>query len=107
MIQADFLVCPDGALHGVRITGHAMFGPYGNDIVCAAVSSAAYLVVNTITDVYHRSPLVLRADDGAMLLRLQEQDVDVCKELLQGLKLHLLGLEEQYENEIKVGYMEV
>lgn len=43
MIQAEFLMAEGGAAAGFHITGHAG-GEAGTDIVCAAVSSAAYLV---------------------------------------------------------------
>lgn len=92
---------------GFRIEGHADFAQSGVDIVCAAVSSAAYMAANTITDVLHVSPDRLYATEGLMEIRLSEIDADGCKTILQGLKLHLLGLEEQYAEYLQVGYMEV
>lgn len=107
MICADFLILPDGRLLGFRLGGHAGWGEEGTDIVCAAVSSAAYLTVNTMTEVLGIAPLALRAEEGEMLLRLEERDEPLCRTLLRGLKLHLSGLEEQYPAHIKVSYLEV
>lgn len=77
MIRADFLSLPDGRLLGFRLCGHAGWGEEGTDIVCAAVSSAAYLVANTATDVLGVTPLSLRVAEDSMLLRLEERDLSL------------------------------
>ena len=107
MIFADFLTLADGRMTGFRIAGHAEQSPQGEDIVCAAVSSAAYLTVNTATEVLGISPLSLRADEGEMFFRIELKDEPACRALLTGLKLHLVGLEEQYPDNIHVNYLEV
>ena len=107
MIRADFLSLPDGRLLGFRLCGHAGWGEEGTDIVCAAVSSAAYLVANTATDVLGVTPLSLRVAEDSMLLRLEERDEPACRNLLRGLRLHLCGLEEQYPAHIQVSYLEI
>ncbi len=107
MIQVDFLTVPGGEVLGFSIRGHSGYGEAGEDIVCAAVSSAAYLTVNTITDVLHVSPLALRAEDGEMFFRIEQKDELSCRDMLAGLKLHLIQLEEQYSDCIRVEYLEV
>ena len=107
MVCADFLILPDGRLLGFRLRGHAGWGDEGTDIVCAAVSSAAYLVANTVTEVLGAAPLSLRAEEGEMLLRMEEKDEPLCRSLFAGLKLHLKGLEEQYRAHIRVSYLEI
>lgn len=42
-----------------------------------------------------------------MALRLPKKSVSQCGDLLAGLKLHLLSLEEQYPENIHVNYTEV
>ncbi len=108
MIHIDFLT-PEGTLSllGLRVAGHAGWGEEGSDIVCAAVSSAAYLVVNTVTEVLAVTPLALRAEEGDLFFRIEERDEPACRTLLQGLKLHLCQLEDQYPQHIRVDYMEV
>lgn len=107
MIRADFLTDPGGTLHGFHLVGHAGYGESGFDIVCAAVSSAAYLTVNTVTDVLSVTPLSLRVDEGDMLFRLEGRDAAACQVPLLGLKLHLIQLEEQYPQAVRVSYIEV
>lgn len=92
---------------GFQLEGHAGQGKAGEDIVCAAVSSAVYLVANTITDVLSVTPLMLRVREGEMVLRIGQRDAPACRVVLEGLKLHMLGLEEQYPGAIRVSYMEV
>ncbi len=107
MIRIQFLTLPEGNLQGFSMEGHAGYGEEGTDIVCAAVSSAAYLVVNTLTEIRHVSPLSLRVGEGEMFFRIEPKDEPLCRDFLAGLKLHLTGLEEQYPDAVRVGYMEV
>lgn len=107
MIRVGFLVPPDGHIVGFRMEGHAGWGHEGEDIVCAAVSSAAYLVVNAVTEVLAVTPLSLRVDEGEMFFRLEPKDEPACRTLLLGLKLHLEQLEEQYPEHIQVDHVEI
>lgn len=107
MIRADFFVLPDGGMNGFQIEGHADYAEAGMDIICSAVSSAAFMALNTVTDVLHVTPLTLRADEGSMLLRVENRDMTVCRDILEGFKIHLQNLEEQYIDYICVRYMEV
>lgn len=93
---------------GFSCSGHAEYAGNGQDIVCAAVSSALYMAANTITDVLCITPDILRADEqSGMALRVSQGDAAACRTVLAGLKLHLIGLEEQYTEYIQVAYMEV
>ena len=107
MVCVHFLTPPEGTVLGFSLQGHAGYGEAGQDIVCAAVSSAAYLTVNTLTDVCHVTPLSLRVGEGEMFFRIEPKDEPLCRDLLAGLKLHLTALEEQYPGCLKVGYLEV
>ncbi|MEY8462464.1 ribosomal-processing cysteine protease Prp [Streptococcus merionis] len=51
MIQARFTRQHDGRLQHVQISGHAGSGPYGYDIVCAAVSALAINFINSLTEI--------------------------------------------------------
>ena len=90
MIEAIFTVT-DRVIRGFRISGHADYSAHGSDIVCAAVSSAAYMAANTITDVQ-----LLQADiteqDGLMQLGLSAEDAKSAEVILNGLLLHLNAL---------------
>ena len=107
MIRVDFLTPPDGKPLGFRIEGHSDYSEEGTDIVCAAVSSAAYMAVNTVTEILSVSPLSLRAEEGDMFFRIEERDEPACRQILAGLKLHLVSLEEQYPEYLQVDYLEL
>ncbi len=106
MIQAELFVRSDGTILGFRLTGHAETAEYGQDTLCAFVSSAAYMTANTITEVI-RADACAQADDGYMYVRVSEQDAPKCREILAGFQLHLLGTEEQYPEYLKVINTEV
>lgn len=107
MIVAGFLVSRIGGVVGFTIQGHSDLGEGGGDILCAAVSSAAFLTANTITDVLHVAPLALRVEEGNMFLRIEQKDEPLCRTLLDGFKLHLGNLEEQYPENLRVSYIEI
>lgn len=108
MIAVDFLTTPDGNITGFRMAGHSGYVPEGeDDIVCAAVTSAALMTINTITDVLMITPMSARAEYGEIFLRIELKDEKECRCLLNGLKLHLQNLEEQYPENIIVSYLEV
>ncbi len=106
MICANFLTTASGELLGFNISGHSGQGNEGNDIICAAVSSAAYMTANTITDVL-KADADVEASDGEMFVRVSKKDAISCRAVLAGFKLHMIGLEEQYPQNINVSYMEV
>ena len=91
---------------GFRISGHSGFSKEGTDIVCAAVSSAAYLTANTITDVIGVSAEI-SVEDGLMLFRIPEKGAAVCGALLKGFRLHMAALQKQYPKNIELTDMEV
>ncbi len=106
MINAEFFITRDGELRGFHISGHAMYAEAGQDVICAFVSSAAYMAANTITDIIH-ADATAEADDGDMYVMVAKKDVSLCKDILAGLKLHLINTEEQYSDYLKVNYTEV
>lgn len=104
MTSLTFLSEADG-LCGFDFSGHAMSAGHGHDIVCAAVSSAAYLTANTITDVIGRDADIL-VEDGHFRLVLAGAD-DVSRVCLRGLLLHMEGLTEQYPDNLRIKYRKV
>lgn len=100
MIRAVFFK-RHGRPLGFRVAGHSGVSAAGTDIVCAAVSSAAYLTANTITEVLGVKARVL-VKDGEMLLEIPENDAAPCGSLLKGFRLHMAALGEQYPDHIEV-----
>lgn len=107
MLKIKFCNLSDGRVVGFHILGHCGYAENGRDIVCAAVSSAAYLVINTITDVLRINPRVLNVSDGNAEFVVEESDELQCRSLLNGLREHFLGLEQLYPKNVQVDYMEV
>ena len=81
--------------YGFLISGHSGFAESGEDIVCASVSSVAYMVANTITEIL-KVNAEIKVNDGMMRLIVNKEQRHITKDILLGLKLHLEGLEEQY-----------
>ncbi len=79
-----------------------MFAQSGEDVVCAAVSSAAYMAANSITDVI-KADAKAEADDGKMILEVNNPD-EKTEVMLKGLELHLTELSKQYPENIKIIY---
>ncbi|MBQ8539163.1 MAG: ribosomal-processing cysteine protease Prp [Ruminococcus sp.] len=105
MIKVEFF--GSSPVLGFSIKGHSGYGEQGSDIVCAAVSSVAYMAVNTITDILNVKPLKLYENDGEMRLELDESSAQKCSVVLDGLVLHLRSLSEEYKKYIKVTISEV
>ncbi len=101
MTRVKFLI-GNNRLHGFEISGHSMFAPEGQDIVCAAVSSAALMAANTITEILEVSAKA-EAESGSMFFHLSETN-DKTEAILRGLELHLTELSKQYPHNIKVIY---
>ena len=105
MINAIFTV-KGGYVLGYEIRGHSDFSEQGSDIVCSAVSSAAYMTANTITEVQHLNAEIT-VNDGFMKLNLSQQDAKTAEVILNGFLLHLNALKEEYKEFIKVKISEV
>ena len=101
MIKVRFSV-GNRQLKGFEISGHAMFAESGSDVVCAAVSSAAFMTANTITDIIGASAEA-SAQDGMMRVVLNQSD-EQSLTVLRGLELHLTELSKQYPENIKIIY---
>lgn len=106
MTEVDFYTAKNGELLGFHVHGHSGYADEGEDIVCAAVSSAVYMAINTITDVMHIDADA-EVEDGDAVFRILSKHAAACRDILQGLKLHMLSLEEQYSNFVIVKYTEV
>ena len=107
IITVNLLINDTGNPLVFEISGHSDFADSGSDIVCAAVSSAAYMATNTITDVIKAEAEVFVNGSGKMFLQVSEKKISSCVDILLGFKLHVLALEEQYPKNITVNYVEV
>jgi uncharacterized protein YsxB (DUF464 family) len=106
MITVKFLTRTSELL-GFSFYGHAEMAEKGKDIVCAAISSAAFMAANMITEILHINAYVNIDKKGQLLLRVQDEDQVACRDILEGLRLHLLELKKQYPESILIEYTEV
>ena len=104
MIKAQFLATK-GKLKGFAIKGHAGHALFGEDIVCAAVSSAAYMTANTVTEIIGATADIT-VDDGYMRVMLTDKIPD-CQDTLSGFRLHLEAMQEQYPKRVHLMNTEV
>ena len=101
MTGVKFLADEKG-LYGFEISGHSSqdCDDETGKIVCAAVSSAAYMAANTITEIIgdKADAQVSDAKMDFSVFNPSEKSVAV----LEGLKLHLQELSGQYSNNIRI-----
>ena len=104
MITVTLTGAPN-AVTGFSIEGHAGAEDYGRDIVCAAVSSAAYMTANTVTEILG---IKAEAEDtnGILVLKLPEDNASNAKDILSGFELHIKALAGQYPQNLKIEYTE-
>ena len=106
MIKAKFF--HSGSVpSGFQISGHAGYGISGEDIVCASVSSAAYMVANTITEVMGVAADITVNENGSMSLKVPEANANRTKDILLGFELHISELSKQYPKNVTITTTEV
>ena len=104
MLSATFLH-KDDILCGFDLNGHCG-GEAGRDILCAAVSSAAYMTANTLTDVCNLAASISE-QDGHLRVCLSEAETKQGQKILQGFYLHMQQLREQFPEKIALNDTEV
>ena len=104
MIRAEFF-CSGGKLSGFSVSGHAGYADPGEDIVCAAVSSAVQMTANGITEILSQKADV-SAGGNVVSLSLQKYSKE-AESFLKAFRLHLELLCEDYPETIQIINSEV
>ena len=101
MTRVKFL-SKDERLYGFEILGHSSHdcNDIEGKIVCSAVSSAADMTVNTITEIIG-DECEIDVDDAKMYVNVKNPSQKTIA-VLDGLKLHLTELSKQYSKRIKI-----
>ena len=99
MIRVNFFTSGKDIV-GFEISGHSGSAEAGSDIICSAVSSAAYLAANTIAEIV-KCKAEADISDGYMSFYVRS-DLSDAQQILEGLKLHLEALAADYPDNIKV-----
>lgn len=94
-------------LVGFTVQGHSGYAPVGEDILCAAVTSAVRLVESTVNDVMGLGAAVkVKEKDAVISLKLpgglSQQDESTCQTLLTALMVYLTDLHEEYPENLIV-----
>ena len=92
---------------GFDVQGHSGWGEAGEDIVCAAITSAVRLVDSTVNDVMGLCASVkVREKDATISFRLpgglSAPAESTCQNLLTGLMVYLAQLHDEYPENIEV-----
>ena len=84
----------------INVSGHAMYDDYGNDIVCAAVSSTMLNTMNIIS-IIDDSIMDSTVDDGYIDININYYNELVDKILLNLIE-EMKSLEKTYNENIRV-----
>ena len=103
MTTVKFFKTQVDTITGFEIKGHSGFATLGKDIVCASVSSAAYMTINTITDILNLDAEIT-AQDGYMYISLDENNAKEAQALLKGFQLHIKSLSQDYPKNIMLKF---
>ena len=106
MTTVSFLV-EQARIVGFDVQGHSGWGQEGEDIVCAAVTSAVRLTECAVNDVLGlEAPVKVNQQDASVTLKLPRNlagEADqVCQTLLAALMVYLVQLQEEYPEHINV-----
>ena len=94
-----------GRLSGFSCQGHSGYADAGEDIVCAAVTSAVRLAECTINDVLHaHAPVTVDENTAAVTLSLPAACPcrTECEAVLQGLLLYMRELSKENPDHLMV-----
>ncbi len=89
-------------LIGFSAIGHSTSGCADETgrLVCSAISSAAYMTANTITEIVGDKAEIDEAD-GKMIIKIKNPS-DKSVAVLEGFKLHIEQLAKDYSNSITI-----
>ena len=103
MTEVRFLFEND-ILVGFHLKGHSTSSATDDTghLVCASISSAAYMTANTITEIVGAKAVAeVNEDVGEMFLEVKS-DYEEAFPVLLGFKLHMEQLSNQFTNYIRI-----
>jgi uncharacterized protein YsxB (DUF464 family) len=85
----------------IKVSGHANYAEYGQDIVCASVSTAVYMSINQI-EVFDKIECInTKIAEGNACIEVVCED-EIVSKVLSNLIFTLRDLELQYPKYIKI-----
>ena len=102
----------DDRITGFEARGHSGYAEAGEDIVCAAVTSAVRLTECAVNDILGLEAAVkVREKDASITLKLPgglgQTNESTCQTLLTAMMVYFTDLREEYPDNIIVYDMEV
>jgi uncharacterized protein YsxB (DUF464 family) len=82
----------------LKVTGHSLSAPYGEDLVCAGVSSVVTGGANALTNLAVR----IKNTDGLAEFQVDDMDNETIQIKLSVIETQLLTIEETYSKYIKI-----
>ena len=106
MIEVTFY-SEGSRLTGFTVQGHSGLADPGEDVLCAAVTSAVRLAECAVNDVLGLGASVkVRESDASITMKipggLSEANETTCQTLLAALMVHFASLHEEYPDHISV-----
>ena len=106
MTTVTFLT-EEARIIGFDAIGHSGYADAGEDIVCAAITSAVRLIEATVNDVMGLCASVkVEEETGSIAFRLpgglSQTAESTCQSLLTGLMVYLTVLHDEYPENVEV-----
>ncbi|HEY4601176.1 MAG TPA: ribosomal-processing cysteine protease Prp [Cerasibacillus sp.] len=97
------------AITAFELSGHAESGPYGHDLVCAAVSAVSFGAVNAVSELCQIDLDIDQGEEGGYLRvalpsHLEQSTKEKAMLLLEGMVVSLETIERDYGEFIKIHY---
>lgn len=88
----------------IVIKGHADYANFGQDIVCAAVSSAVQMTINAITEIVKIKTDKIKVSPAKIEIEINQKDMKntSVQQFMHALVLQIEQIEEEYPKNIKL-----
>ncbi|WP_458412360.1 ribosomal-processing cysteine protease Prp [Schinkia sp. CFF1] len=107
MIKVIITRRADQSIDSFEISGHAESGPYGHDLVCAAVSAVSFGAVNAVYALCQTKMTIEQGKKGGFLRCVvpelpDQQTNEKVQLLLEGMRVSLQTIENDYGKYIQI-----
>ena len=102
MIKVTFYYNDEFKIKGFELRGHANYGEFGYDIVCASATTNSIGVVNSLEELQNVGFEVQEAEEGFIAAFIKEEDIERSQLLLNHLKRTLEEISREYPKNIKI-----
>ncbi len=97
----------DNEIHAFEISGHANSGPYGYDLVCAAVSAVSFGAVNAVSELCKLTLDIEQGGEGGYLFVALPTNCSAHQKqraqlIFEAMVVSLQTIEREYHKFIKI-----